>query len=156
MFDINAIINNAIATAVAEAIKPLDARIEALEMKLTEVQLAAQQPRIAPEDNPATGLDYHDITQRVVSLLNDPMFSGQMRWLADTGMEERMCDIAREIANEVAEATLSEHTEEYDHDNYDSVVRQVEDVDFDGLATEDSIRENIEDVLNNCTLSIRL
>ena len=113
MFDINAIINNAIATAVAEAIKPLDARIEALEMKLAELTPAAitadldQQEWFwiklngyitrnaeAHADNPATGLDYHDITQRVVSLLADPMFSGQMRslvgTLADTGMEERM------------------------------------------------------------------
>ena len=67
-----------------------------------------------------------------------------------------VCDIAREIANEVAEATLSEHTEEYDHDDYDSVARKVEDVDFDEIVSTYAVRETVEEVLNNCTLSIRL
>lgn len=135
MFDLNQIISAALQQAIAEAIKPLDARIEALEMQLAEAQLAAQQPRIAPEDNPATGIDYEEVRR-----------------------------IAREMTQEVVsvevERAMDEHLENYDHDNYDNVVNEWGDKEAGDFLTDDDveyqIEEKVKEALNNAHFTISI
>lgn len=64
-------------------------------------------------------------------------------------IDEKMSEINDEIDEKIAEA-VCEHTSEYDHDEYDTTVRTVDDADLDDL--EDKIRE----VLRGSSFTISL
>ena len=123
-------LNNAIATAVAEATKPLLERITAL------------------ENNPAIGVDT-TLEARVVAL-------EQRVANATEASENRI----RVIAEAAAEQVLDNHCETYDHDQYDEVVNEwgsestsefVRESDID-----DKIEEQVNETLRNATVSISI
>ena len=131
MFDINAIINNPIATRVAEATAPLVARIAALE------NIAAEY-----SPTPAVVIDEAEI----VEALN----SQEWFW-------EKLTRKAREVAEAVAEQSMDNHLECYDHDNYDEAVRKLEDMpDFDDLVRTDGLSESVRDAVQDLSFEVRV
>lgn len=56
------------------------------------------------------------------------------------------------------EQSMDHHLECYDHDNYDEIASKVDDLpdNLDDYATRDELRSEIEDVLNNATLSLSI
>ena len=130
MFDINALINNAITTAVAEAIKPLVARIEALE-------------NIAAEYTPAPAVTI-DEAKMVAALDSQEWF-----W-------EKLTRKAKEVADAAAERAMDSHTEEFNHDSYDEVVSTIEDIDFDDFAKTDDIKDAVRDAVQDLSFEIRV
>ncbi len=158
MFDLNLVLNAALTQAIEAATKPLVERIEALEnivaefsptMRLhdadrfagIEVAHGMLADRIeALENNPAIGVDT-TLLARVVALENIVAeFSPTMH---TTASDERV----REIAEEV----MDEHCSSYDHDDYDRVSGAVDD-----FVRKDDLREEICDVIDSATVSIRL
>ena len=126
MFDINAIINNAIATAVAEATKPLVARIEALE-------------NIAAEYSPTPAVVIDEA--KMVEALN----SQEWFWVK-----------IRSFTDAAAERSMDAHTEEFNHDNYDEIASKVEDIDFDDLVKTYDINEAVRDAIGEMSFEVRI
>ena len=67
----------------------------------------------------------------------------------DEKVDEKVSDIHNEI-NDMIDEKISDHASEYDHDEYDQCVRNVDDAGLDDL--EDKIR----DVLRNSSFTINL
>ena len=130
MFDINALINNAIVTAVTEAIKPLVERIEALE-------------NIAAEYAPAPAVTIDEA--KMVEALN----SQEWFW-------EKLTRKAKEVADAAAERAMEEHTEEFNHDSYDEVVSEIEDIDFDDYVKTDDLSDAVRDAVQDLSFEIRV
>lgn len=89
MFDLNAIINQALATAVAQAVEPLVKRIGELETKLVEAQLFQRTT-------------YIDVNAATDALNQQEWFWEKIRSYIDAGIE----------------AGLEDHTGTYDHDDF--------------------------------------
>jgi hypothetical protein len=130
MFDLNAIVSAALNAAVAEAIKPLVERIAAL------------------ENNPAIGTDT-TLTNRVVAL------EQRMDNVIDAS-EKRI----REIAEAAAEQVMEDHTSSYDHDDYDALHNEWGSEEASDFVKErhlgETVREHVEEALNNATFSVSI
>ena len=168
MFDINTLVNAAISAAVQQAIAPLvdqihnldaicqtqaeriaalenqaivtsnavDARISALETKLTEANLFTQTSNVTIPIDEA----------RMVEALN----SQEWFW-------EKLHNTINDNVVSRVEQAVDNHCETYDHDSYDSAVSAFEDMpSLDDYVTRDEVRSEIEDVLNNATLSLSI
>ncbi len=59
----------------------------------------------------------------------------------------------KEIAEEVADAKMAEHTDEYDHDGYDRLEERIDDKISEAVDDLD-ISDKINDALNGATVSI--
>ena len=146
-FDINAILSAALATAVAEATKPLVERIEALESNITMMQNSIDQKdaRIAALENiaaeysptPAVVID----EAKMVEALN----SQEWFWVK-----------IRTFTDAAAERSMDAHTEELNHDSYDEVVSTIEDVDFDDLVKTYDINEAVRDAIGEMSFEVRI
>ena len=141
MFDINAIVNAAITEAVnaritevlqqhANTVAALAERVAALETKLTEANLFTQMtPATITADAFVTHLDQQE------------WFWEKLQNKIDASVEQSM----------------DNHCETYDHDSYDEAASKVDDLpDLDDYVTRDEVRSEIEDVLNNATLSLSI
>lgn len=135
MIDINTIFSACVSSAVNEIIQPIrahyDAQLEALQKEITELK----QQRA---DSPATGEGLaKDVVQDLLE--NNPTIK----------------QAVYEIAHEAAEAVMAEHTEGYDHDEYDRTVTAFEDLpDFDDFVRHYDLSSAIEDKFNNASISI--
>ena len=146
-FAINAILSAALATAVAEATKPLVERIEALESNITMMQNSIDQKdaRIAALENIAAE---YSPTPAVV--IDEALNSQEWFW-------EKLTRKAREVAEAVAEQSMDNHLECYDHDNYDEAVRKIEDMpDFDDLVRTDDLSESVRDAVQDLSFEVRV
>lgn len=155
-FDINAIINAAIQQALNTAItnyvdaymanvqqehrkeiNALKAQIACMELDLT--QLKAQPQVIQPADNPAAGTDMVLAKEVTLKLLQDNAAVKQAVY---------------EIAYQAGHAVLDEHLESYDHEEYDRIVRFVDEdlpsdfPDFDDFVKHDDLSEAIRDAIS--------
>jgi hypothetical protein len=142
MFDLNAIVNAAIATAVAEAIKPLIERIETLEasMENTKTRMGLAEARITDiVVQPAVAVD----EAKMVEALNS------QGWF----WEKLHSKISDHVSSRVEEA-MDDHCSTYDHDEYDNVVSNWNDEDPTEFVRESDMESKINDVLNNATVSI--
>lgn len=147
MFDINAIVNAAITEAVnaritevlqqhADIVAALAERVAALETKLTEAALFAQTNNVTIPIDEA----------KMVEALN----SQEWFW------EKLHNTINDNVVSRVEEA-MDDHCSTYDHDSYDNAVSAFEDMpSLDDYVTRDEVRSEIEDVLNNATLSLSI
>lgn len=141
MFDINAIVNAAIATAVQEAIKPLVNQIGCL-----EADLARATERItALENNPAQGVEVGTATV-------DDFAQLKQRVTALEDKDEKTLD--SDDVEALIERALTDHCDTFNHDDYDRAVSLVDDIDFDDLITSDNIDDVINEKLNGATVSI--
>ena len=115
-------------------------RVVALEGALTD-RVVALEDRIAVlaaeliADKPAITID----EARMVEALNS------QEWFWEK-LQNRI-DAATEQA-------VDNHCETYDHDSYDSAVSTVEDTDFDGLVTNDSLEDAVREAVGNLSFDI--
>ena len=158
MIDINTIItqalNTAIATAVAEATKPLLARIEALEnnpaigvdttlearvmtleTKLTEAKLFEQTTNVTvPIDE-----------KRMVEVLNSQeWFWEKLNAYIETGIEDRI------------ERAIDDHLSSYNHDEYDEMYNEWGSESVSDFVKDDDIESQINDALRNASFEVRV
>jgi len=160
VFDFTATINAALAQAIALATQPLMARIELLERSLVVADKAAQgneadlSSRVTelettirdrlfgeqPDKYKTSDLD--EMSSRL-SLLEDKMDN------ITTASEERI----KEIAEEVAEAAIYEHNDEYDHDQYDRFDDRVEEKVTEAIDDYD-FEDKVRDIMRHASVSI--
>lgn len=146
MFDINNIINTAIATAVAEAIKPLTAQVQCMDTDMTalkeridtlEKNEEALVRRIAAlENNPAGTPATITADAFVTHLDNQEWF-----W-------EKLTRKAHKAAEAAVEEAMDSHCSDYDHDNYDTHLGD-DDKHFDG-----DIEDAVRDALNGTSVTL--
>lgn len=136
MFDINNIINAAIAEAVnahltevlqqhANIVAALAERIAALETKLTEANLFTQSANVTIPIDEA----------KMVEALND---------------QEWFWEKMQRFAAGAAEAAMDEHTSTYDHDEYDSHISD------DDKHTETDFEDALNRALRHASIEIRV
>jgi len=129
LFDMSAAINAAIFAGVSAATAPLLERIELLERSLVVADKAAQ-------GNEA------DLSSRIAAL------EARLETIT-TASDERI----REIAEEVAEAVIYEHNDEYDHDEYDRFDDRVEEKVSEAINDYD-FEDKVKYVLRGANVSI--
>jgi len=151
MIDLNTLISNALNAAVQQAVAPLNERITALEKN--EEYLTN---RIAAlENNPAQGVDTQApsvLAAQYTPISNEQIKVALQEWATTGGF------VTREQVEAMIEQSMDHHLECYDHDNYDEMASKVDDLpdNLDDYATRDELRSEIEDVLNNATLSLSI
>jgi hypothetical protein len=150
MFDLNAIVNAAIATAVAEAIKPLVERLAALENNpAIGVDTTLEARVVALEERPATAVAGVITPDMIVESMN------KAEWLwekvnayIETGIDDRM------------ERAIDDHCSTYDHDDYDNVYNAWGGEEASDFVKErdlgETVREHVEEALNNATFSVSI
>ena len=123
MIDINALISQAISNAITTQLSET--------LKSIDTVLAAQAERIA-------ALEHKDAVESagIVSLL-------------DTASPE-FVDAVELIAERVVEDKLSDHTSNYDHDEYDRAVKRIDDMED----PDDTVRYVLRDSLRSAIDSI--
>ena len=143
MFDINAIINNAIATAVAEATKPLVERIDTLEKNEGYlVKRIHALENIAAEYSPTPAVVIDEA--KMVEALNS------QEWFWEKLQRRINDDVSR------VEEAMDRHLERHDHDSYDEIASKVEDIDFDDLVKTDDINEAVRDAIGEMSFEVRI
>lgn len=141
--NINAIISQALAAAVQQAIQPLQQeyankmaemaqQIAALENQALVEHDAVDARVAALENNPAQGVDT-TLEETLQRLDNQEWFWNKLRNFTDTAVEQ----------------AIENHTDMYDHSDF------VTEDKLDDYVEKDSFRDEIEDVLNNATIRIR-
>jgi hypothetical protein len=148
MIDINALFSQALTAAVAEAVKPLAARVDELETRVTDVTAQLARALLAAETGHAAA-SQAGLEARLAAL------EGRMD-NATEASEDRI----RVIAEAAAEQVMEDHTSSYDHDDYDALHNEwggeeasdfVRDRDI-----QDQIEEAVKEVLNNATFSVSI
>lgn len=156
MIDINTIVNTAIQQAINSAITnyvdaymanvqqehrneitTLKAQIACMEEDLAKLKQQAATPSTTPN---FTGQEVTAL-QLCITHETSPVYNAIVK-------------IARDVASSVVEEVMDCHTEEYDHDSYDSAASAIEDAnldslpDFDEFVKYDDLGSAIEDKLN--------
>jgi hypothetical protein len=132
-FDINALFSAAVLNAVNAATAPLVERIALLERSLVVADKAAQG-------------NESDLSSRI-ALLEDKM----------DNISEVSDQRIKEIAEEVAEAAIYEHNNEYDHDEYDRFDDRVEEKVNDAVSDaveEIDFEDKVRDILRHASVNI--
>ena len=163
MFDINTIVNAAIAAAVQQAIAPLLDQIHNLDA-ICQTQhegMVAMRDRITALENQAI-VTSNAVDARIAVLENNPaqgvepaITIDEARMVEALNSQEWFWEKLQNRIDAATEQAVDEHTSTYDHDEYDSAVSKVDDLpDLDDYVTRDEVRSEIEDVLNNATISL--
>lgn len=147
MFDINTVINTAIANAVNEATRPLVEHIARLQERLA-----------ALENNPAIGIDTA-LAERVAKLENNPVVIDEAKMVEALNTQEwfweKLSRKAKEIADAAAKEAIEDHCQTYDHDDYDLMSSAVDDLDLDELVRSDDLQDTVRDLLNDASIDVR-
>lgn len=132
MFDLNAIINQALATAVAQAVEPLVKRIEELEAKQAQPQ-------------PTTPID---INAAMDALNQQEWFWEKIRSYIDAGIEVGLEDHTGTYDHDdfVLRGDLSELIKDTVGD-FDDFIRKDDMPDPDDLVTKDELPDMYDDVV---------
>ena len=181
MFDINNIVNAAINAAVnarltevlqqhANTIAPLMDQIHNLDAicQTQHEAMVAMRDRItALENNPAQGVDTQApsvLAAQYTPISNEQIKAALQEWATKDSLVEYLDQqewfwekLQRRI-DAATEQAVDNHCETYDHDNYDEIASKVDDLpdNLDDYVTRDEVRSEIEDVLNNATLSLSI
>lgn len=121
MIDINAIINEALNEAIAQATQPLVERIAALETRLTEAALFQKETNVT--------VDMDALRELVTPLVGS---------MVEAKIEE----------------AINAHCEEYDHDEYDRMLRTMEDHDLDDFVKHDALDDAVKDAVRDLTFEV--
>ena len=136
MIDLNTIISQALAAAVQQATAPLLERIATLES-----QSAALLSRVT-----AANARLHE---RLL-VLESPSTQGISVLLENLDNQEWFWEKIRAFTDGAVEQAVEQHCEEYDHD--DMLTSDA----LDDYVKGDDIRDDIRDILNGATVSIRI
>lgn len=160
MFDINEIISAAFTQATTLAVKPLLERIEALETNIAMMRnsIDLMQNSIDLKDTRLAALETKLTEAKLFERTTDVTIPVDKDAIIDhLNQQEWFWEKLRKFADVVVEQAMDNHCETYDHDNYDDVARKMDDMpDPADVSTHEGVRDEIEDVLNGATLSIRL
>jgi hypothetical protein len=177
MFDINAVINSAITEAVQASLAQVkQEHLNAIglasnaafdRLAAFEAQLMAARDRISALEDQAI-VTSNRINDRITALetkLTEANLFTQMTpatitadaFVTHLDQQEWFWEKLQNRIDATIESAIDTHCETYDHDNYDEIASKVDDLpDLDDYATKDELRSEIEDVLNNATLSLSL
>jgi hypothetical protein len=163
---------DAICQTQHEAMVAMRDRIEALENQAIVTSNAVDMRIEALENNPAQGVDTSVVAGNYTPVSSEQFKAALQEWATTGGFvtridEARMVEALNsqewfweKLQNRIDAATeqaVDNHCETYDHDEYDSAVSKVDDLpDLDDYVTRDEVRSEIEDVLNNATLSLSI
>lgn len=125
MFDINAIINNAIIAAV-------EAHITAIQQQHANIVGELAQ-RIATLEARLTDLS-PEVDMDALRALVTPLVGS----MVEAKIEE----------------AIDAHQEEYNHDGYDEAVEQLDGVDFDDFVRGDELDSNVRDAVRDLTFEV--
>lgn len=145
MFDINALINNAIRTAVNEATQGLVEHIVGLQQRLA-----------ALENNPAIGTDT-TLAARITALEENKDITAAAFVTYLDGQEwfwDKLANKTKEIADAAAEAAVDEHCSNYDHDDYDRVSGAVDDFDLEDVVRNNELRDAIKESMEDASFHV--
>lgn len=165
MIDLNTLISNALIAAVQQAVAPLNERIATLELQRGEMQrtIVTYSERItALENNPAQGVDTQApsvLAAQYTPISNEQIKAALQEWATKDSLLEHLDNQEWfwSKINDYVERQMDDHLQTYDHDDYDSAVSKLDDMpDLDDYVTRDEVRSEIEDVLNNATLSLSI
>lgn len=170
--NINAIISQALAAAVQQALQPLQQEY-ANKMGQMAQQIAALEARLlALENNPAQGVDT-TLEQRVAALeyqsanrherlrTLEGALTDRVAALEETlerlDNQEWFWDKIRRFTDGAVEQAIEQHCEEYDHDD---MLMSDALPDMDDYVTKDDMRDEVSDavrdLMEGATVSIRL
>ena len=161
--NINAIISQALAAAVAQATAPLLERIAALEAVAADrharlrVLEGALTDRVAALENQALVVS-DAVDKRLLALEKHTavldQHGGLLEYLDD---QEWFWDKLRRFTDGAVESAIEQHCEEYDHDD---MVMKHELPDMDDYVTMDAMRDevsdSVRDIMEGAQISIRL
>ena len=157
MIDLNTLISNALTAAVQQATAPLNERIAKLEEKVNflEDQAVVTSNRI---NDRITALETKLTEANLFTqTTNATITIDEARMVEALNAQEWFWEKLQNRIDAATEQAVDNHCETYDHDNYDEIASKVDDMpDFDDYATRDELRSEIEDVLNNATLSLSI
>ena len=163
MIDLNTLVSNALIAAVQQAIAPLNERIATLEgiCATQHEAMVAMRDRIAVLENQAI-VTSNAVDARIAALENNPaqgvepaITIDEARMVEALNSQEWFWDKLRNFIDAATEQAVDDHCSTYDHDDYDSAESKVGDLpDLDDYVTRDEVRSEIEDVLNNATVSL--
>lgn len=127
MIDINDIFNTAITNAVNAAVEARLAAIHSLlQMHANSIDELAKQPK--PEVSPVVDMD---------------------------ALRELVTPLIDASVTEAVGQAMEAHQEEYDHDRYDNIANEVDDLpDFDDFVRGDELDSNVRDAVSNLTFDI--
>jgi len=152
--NINAILSQALAAAVQQAIQPLQQEY-ANKMAEMAQQIAALEMRLTLGEKltPAQGVDT-TLEQRIAALEKHTAVLDQHGGLLEyLDNQEWFWEKIRRFADGVVESAVEQaienHTDMYDHNDF------VTEDKLDDYVQKDSFRDEIEDVLNNATIKFR-
>lgn len=138
--NINAIISQALAAAVQQALQPLQQEY-ANKMAEMAQQIAALDTHLAEAIDRIAALEAATQPEEALQRLDN---------------QEWFWDKLRRFADGAVESAIEQHCEEYDHDD---MVMKHELPDMDDYVTKDDLRDEVSDAvhdkLDNATLSIR-
>ena len=118
MIDINAIFNQILNAAVAQATQPLAQRIAELETKLTEAALFQKETNVTVD-------------------------------------MDALRHLVKPMIDSVVEQAIADHCEDYDHDNYDNIASQVDDLpDFDDFVKSGELEDSVKEAVSNLTFEV--
>jgi hypothetical protein len=129
MIDINAIINNAITNAV---INTVNAAVAQATQPLVE-RIAALETRLTE-----AGL-FQKETNVTVDM---------------DALRELVTPLVGSMVEAKIEEAISAHQEEYDHDEYDRMLRTMEDHDLDDFVKSGELEDSVKEAVSNLTFDI--
>jgi len=159
MIDINAIISQALAAAVQQAIQPLQQEYAnkmaemAQQIAALDTHLAEAIDRIAAlENNPAQGVDT-TLEKRIAALEAATQPEEALQRLDN---QEWFWNKIRNFTDSAVESAIEQHCEEYDHDD---MVMKHELPDMDDYVTKDDldseVRDAVRDTLEDARIHLR-
>ena len=154
MIDLNTIISQALAAAVQQATAPLLERIAALEAQSADrharlrVLEGALTDRVAALENQAIVVS--NAVDKRITALESTSTQGIGVLLENLDNQEWFWHKIREFTGTVVEQAIENHTDCWDHNDF------VTEDKLDDYVQKDSFRDEIEDVLNNATLSLSI
>jgi fumarylacetoacetate (FAA) hydrolase family protein len=127
MIDINAIINTAITNAVNAAVEAkLEAIHSILQMHANSIDELAKQAK--PEVSPVVDMD---------------------------ALRELVTPLVGSMVEAKIEEAISAHCEDYNHDRYDNIANEVDDLpDFDDFVRGDELDSNVRDAVRDLTFEV--
>ena len=142
-------------------------RIAALEDQAIVTSNAVDTRISRLENNPAQGVDTQApsvLAAQYTPISNDQVKAALQEWATKDSLVEYLDQqewFWEKLQNRIDAATeqaMDHHLECYDHDNYDEMASKVDDLpdNLDDCVTRDELRSEIEDVLNNATLSLSI
>lgn len=140
MFDINAIITQALNAAVQQATVPLLERIVVMEFCNAEQHQRLRVLEGALTDRVSALEDQAIVTS---NRINDRIDASSMQG-----------GLTRDQVEALIEKWMDDHTSQYDHDSYDDATAKVEEVDFDDFVTNDSIEDAVRDAVGNLSFEV--